>query len=322
MYSTEHYREAFLEFLNAEINVKEPRNLYEPIQYILQIGGKRLRPILTLIAADLFSGDYHKALNAAAAVEVFHNFSLIHDDIMDKAPLRRGKATVHQKWNLNIGILSGDAMLVKAYQLLDSYPAEIFTPLTQLLSRTALQVCEGQQWDMDFETETEVPIDTYLQMIRYKTAVLVGAALQMGAIVVEASLNDQELLYKFGEKIGLAFQLQDDYLDAFGDYTFGKRIGGDIIENKKTILYLKALALANTQQHQALKQYYTTTEDSEAKIASVKALFESTGAAQSVRKEIEKITDEALELLSKLTITEEKRQYLRDFAVGLIGRKV
>ena len=322
MYSTEHYREAFLEFLNAEINVKEPRNLYEPIQYILQIGGKRLRPILTLIAADLFSGDYHKALNAAAAVEVFHNFSLIHDDIMDKAPLRRGKATVHQKWNLNIGILSGDAMLVKAYQLLDSYPAEIFTPLTQLLSRTALQVCEGQQWDMDFETETEVPIDTYLQMIRYKTAVLVGAALQMGAIVVGASGNDQELLYNFGEKIGLAFQLQDDYLDTFGDYTFGKRIGGDIIENKKTILYLKALALANTQQHQALKQYYTTTEDSEAKIVSVKALFESTGAAQSVRKEIEKITDEALELLSKLTITEEKRQYLRDFAVGLIGRKV
>lgn len=322
MYSTEHYREAFLEFLNAEINVKEPRNLYEPIQYILQIGGKRLRPILTLIAADLFSGDYHKALNAAAAVEVFHNFSLIHDDIMDKAPLRRGKATVHQKWNLNIGILSGDAMLVKAYQLLDSYPAEIFTPLTQLLSRTALQVCEGQQWDMDFETETEVPIDTYLQMIRYKTAVLVGAALQMGAIVVGASRNDQELLYNFGEKIGLAFQLQDDYLDTFGDYTFGKRIGGDIIENKKTILYLKALALANTQQHQALKQYYTTTEDSEAKIASVKALFESTGAAQSVRKEIEKITDEALELLSKLTITDEKRQYLRDFAVGLMGRKV
>ncbi|AVM49793.1 polyprenyl synthetase family protein [Capnocytophaga sp. oral taxon 878] len=322
MYSTEHYREAFLEFLNAEINVKEPRNLYEPIQYILQIGGKRLRPILTLIAADLFSGDYHKALNAAAAVEVFHNFSLIHDDIMDKAPLRRGKATVHQKWNLNIGILSGDAMLVKAYQLLDSYPAEIFTPLTQLLSRTALQVCEGQQWDMDFETETEVPIDTYLQMIRYKTAVLVGAALQMGAIVVGASRNDQELLYNFGEKIGLAFQLQDDYLDTFGDYTFGKRIGGDIIENKKTILYLKALALANTQQHQALKQYYTTTEDNEIKIASVKALFEATGAAQSVRKEIEKITDEALELLSKLTITEEKHQYLRDFAVGLMGRKV
>ena len=322
MYSTEHYREAFLEFLNAEINVKEPRNLYEPIQYILQIGGKRLRPILTLIAADLFSGDYHKALNAAAAVEVFHNFSLIHDDIMDKAPLRRGKATVHQKWNLNIGILSGDAMLVKAYQLLDSYPAEIFTPLTQLLSRTALQVCEGQQWDMDFETETEVPIDTYLQMIRYKTAVLVGAALQKGAIVVGASRNDQELLYNFGEKIGLAFQLQDDYLDTFGDYTFGKRIGGDIIENKKTILYLKALALANTQQHQALKQYYTTTEDNEIKIASVKALFEATGAAQSVRKEIEKITDEALELLSKLTITEEKHQYLRDFAVGLMGRKV
>lgn len=322
MYSTEHYREAFLAFLNAEIKVKEPRNLYEPIEYILQIGGKRLRPVLTLIAADLFGGDYRKALSAAAAVEVFHNFSLIHDDIMDKAPLRRGKATVHQKWNLNVGILSGDAMLVKAYQLLDSYPAEVFTPLTQLLSRTALQVCEGQQWDMDFETQAEVPIDNYLQMIRYKTAVLVGAALQMGAIVVGASLNDQKLLYCFGEKIGLAFQLQDDYLDAFGDETFGKRIGGDIIENKKTILYLKALALADTQQHQALKQHYTTTEDSEAKIAAVKVLFEATGAAQAVRQEIAHITDEALELLPKLTIGEEKRAYLKDFAIGLMGRKI
>ena len=175
---------------------------------------------------------------------------------------------------------------------------------------------------MDFETQAEVPIDNYLQMIRYKTAVLVGAALQMGAIVVGASLNDQKLLYHFGEKIGLAFQLQDDYLDVFGDETFGKRIGGDIIENKKTILYLKALALADTQQRQALKQHYTTTEDSEAKIAAVKVLFEATGAAQAVRQEIAHITDEALELLPKLTIGEEKRRYLEDFAIGLMGRKI
>ena len=177
MKTVEQYREAFLDHLNSKLFVKEPRNLYEPMRYILQLGGKRLRPILTLIATDLFDADYHKALNAAMAIEMFHNFSLVHDDIMDKASLRRGETTVHKKWNTNIAILSGDAMLVKAYQLLDDYPSEIFSLLTKILSRTALKVCEGQQWDMDFETQTEVSIPDYLQMIRYKTAVLIGASL-------------------------------------------------------------------------------------------------------------------------------------------------
>ena len=322
MKTVEQYREAFLDHLNSKLFVKEPRNLYEPMRYILQLGGKRLRPILTLIATDLFDADYHKALNAAMAIEIFHNFSLVHDDIMDKASLRRGETTVHKKWNTNIAILSGDAMLVKAYQLLDDYPTEVFSLLTKILSRTALQVCEGQQWDMDFEIQTEVSIPDYLQMIRYKTAVLIGAALQMGVIIANASPENQMPIYIFGEELGLAFQLQDDYLDAFGDESFGKRIGGDIIENKKTILYLTALKLADEQQRKTLLQHYATTEDSQQKINEVKALFEATGATTAVRQEIESTTRRALSALTKLTISDEKRHYLKEFALKLMNRKV
>ena len=322
MKTVEQYREAFLDHLNSKLFVKEPRNLYEPMRYILQLGGKRLRPILTLIATDLFDADYHKALNAAMAIEMFHNFSLVHDDIMDKASLRRGETTVHKKWNTNIAILSGDAMLVKAYQLLDDYPSDVFSLLTKILSHTALKVCEGQQWDMDFETQTEVSIPDYLQMIRYKTAVLIGAALQMGVIIANASPENQMPIYTFGEELGLAFQLQDDYLDAFGDKSFGKRIGGDIIENKKTILYLTALKLADEQQRKTLLQHYATTEDSQQKINAVKALFEATGATTAVRQEIEYTTRRALSALTELTISDEKRHYLKEFALKLMNRKV
>lgn len=322
MKTVEQYREAFLDHLNSKLFVKEPRNLYEPMRYILQLGGKRLRPILTLIATDLFDADYHKALNAAMAIEMFHNFSLVHDDIMDKASLRRGETTVHKKWNTNIAILSGDAMLVKSYQLLDDYPSDVFSLLTKILSGTALKVCEGQQWDMDFETQTEVSIPDYLQMIRYKTAVLIGAALQMGVIIANASPENQMPIYTFGEELGLAFQLQDDYLDAFGDKSFGKRIGGDIIENKKTILYLTALKLADEQQRKTLLQHYATTEDSQQKINAVKALFEATGATTAVRQEIEYTTRRALSALTELTISDEKRHYLKEFALKLMNRKV
>ena len=322
MKTVEQYREAFLDHLNSKLFVKEPRNLYEPMCYILQLGGKRLRPILTLIATDLFDADYHKALNAAMAIEMFHNFSLVHDDIMDKASLRRGETTVHKKWNTNIAILSGDAMLVKSYQLLDDYPSDVFSLLTKILSGTALKVCEGQQWDMDFETQTEVSIPDYLQMIRYKTAVLIGASLQMGVIIANASPENQMPIYTFGEELGLAFQLQDDYLDAFGDKSFGKRIGGDIIENKKTILYLTALKLADEQQRKTLLQHYATTEDSQQKINAVKALFEATGATTAVRQEIEHTTRRALSALTELTISDEKRHYLKEFALKLMNRKV
>ena len=322
MNSINHYREEFLAHLKTSVAVKEPRNLYEPIDYILQLGGKRLRPVLTLIAADLFGGDYRKALPAAAAVEVFHNFSLVHDDIMDNASLRRGKATVHQKWNSNIAILSGDAMLICAYRLLENYPPDTFAALAKLFSKTALEVCEGQQWDMDFETQAQVSIPQYLQMIRYKTAVLVGAALQMGAIIAGASIENQRLIYDFGVTIGLAFQLQDDYLDTFGDEDFGKKIGGDILENKKTILYLKALALADEAQRNTLIAQYTTSEENDEKIAIVTQLFRQTGAAEAVRDEITRTTDEALNLLEHITISDENRAYLKQFALELMNRKV
>jgi geranylgeranyl diphosphate synthase type II len=206
------------------------------------------------MAADIFSKDYQKALPAALAVEVFHNFTLVHDDIMDDAPLRRGKATVHEKWDLNTGILSGDAMLILAYKYFEDYEPIVFQKLAKLFSKTALEVCDGQQLDVDFETRDDVTIDAYMNMIRLKTSVLVAAALKMGAIVSETSEENANLIYDFGLNLGLAFQLQDDYLDAFGDpETFGKQIGGDIIENKKTYLYLKALELSDEETSKKIK---------------------------------------------------------------------
>ena len=236
------YTEAFNDYLHSKIFLKDPVNLYEPILYILKLGGKRLRPVLTLMTAEIFDTSYEKALDAALAVEVFHNFSLVHDDIMDDAPLRRGQETVHEKWDINTGILSGDAMLINAYQLFENYDGNTFKDLAKLFSKTAIEVCEGQQYDVDFETRDDVTIPEYLKMIQFKTAVLLGASLEMGAIVANASQSCRDAIYNFGRDLGIAFQLQDDYLDAFGDpLTFGKQVGGDIIENKKTFLYLTAL---------------------------------------------------------------------------------
>src|SRR5690606_29335330 len=213
------------------------------------LGGKRLRPVLTLMTADLFGGRHQDAMNAAMAIEIFHNFSLVHDDIMDDAPLRRGKQTVHEKWDLNTGILSGDAMLIVAYQFFEHYPAETFQELAKLFSKTAIEVCEGQQYDVDFEVREDVQVDQYLKMITFKTAVLVGAAMKMGAIVAKANTEDANAIYDFGLNLGIAFQLMDDYLDCFGDPdTFGKQLGGDIIENKKTFLYLKTLEALPSEQ--------------------------------------------------------------------------
>ena len=232
MHTISQYQEVIINhFDQLKIN-KEPRNLYEPIEYILSLGGKRMRPVLTLMTSEIFNASYEKAIDAATAVEVFHNFSLIHDDIMDDAPLRRGNKTVHEKWDLNTGILSGDAMLILAYQFFESYEPNVFQKLAKLFSKTALEVCEGQQYDVDFEVREDVTIPEYLKMIEYKTAVLVGAAMKMGAIVAETSEENANLIYDFGLNLGIAFQLQDDYLDAFGDpETFGKQVGGDIIEN-------------------------------------------------------------------------------------------
>ena len=242
MLTVNQYREVFVQYLKKFPINREPSNLYDPVSYILTLKGKRLRPILTLMATDIFSNSYKPGLDAALAVEVFHNFSLVHDDIMDSAELRRGNKTVHKKWNVSTGILSGDVMLIQAYQLFENYEGEVFVDLAKLFSKTAIEVCEGQQYDVDFETRDNVKTSDYLKMITYKTAVLLGASMKMGAIIARASKEDQDKIYDFGKYLGIAFQLQDDYLDAFGDeIKFGKKIGGDILENKKTYLYLKAI---------------------------------------------------------------------------------
>ncbi|CAM3402403.1 polyprenyl synthetase family protein [Zobellia roscoffensis] len=324
MHSIEFYRSEFISFLEQKAIKKEPENLYAPITYILGLGGKRLRPVLTLLSAEIFETDYKKALDAALAVETFHNFSLVHDDIMDDAPLRRGQSTVHEKWDINTGILSGDAMLITAYQLFENYDGETFKNLAKLFSKTALEVCEGQQYDIDFEERDDVTLPEYLKMIEYKTAVLVAAALQMGAIIANASEKEQTEIYNFGLNLGIAFQLQDDYLDAFGDpKTFGKQVGGDIIENKKTYLYLNALELGSSVQNKELLDMYSIQpKDPSAKIEIIKEIFVESGSAKHTQKAIEDYTQRAFELLKTLNISEDKKKILHDFGEGLMRRRV
>lgn len=324
MHAVSQYQEFLAEYLESKLEVKEPRNLYEPISYILGLGGKRIRPVLTLMSAEIFGASYKKALSAALAVEVFHNFSLVHDDIMDDAPLRRGSVTVHEKWDTNTAILSGDAMLILAYQHFEYYKPVIFRKLAKLFSKTALQVCEGQQMDVDFEVRQDVTISEYMKMIEYKTAVLVAAAMKMGAIIAETPKKNGNLIYDFGLNLGLAFQLQDDYLDAFGDpKTFGKQVGGDIIENKKTYLYLKAIEFAGESDKQKLTDLFSSQlEDNSAKITDAKEIFINSGAATATQKAIEEYTFKAFETLEKMSIGDEKKQILRSFGEHLMGRKV
>lgn len=324
MQNISFYHSVFLAHLEQQVPSKQPASLYDPIHYILQLGGKRLRPILTLMTADAFSNDYKKALNAALSIEIFHNFSLVHDDIMDGAPLRRGEATVHEKWDVNTAILSGDAMLIMAYQLFEGYEVTIFQALAKLFSKTALKVCEGQQYDMDFETRDDVSVEEYLKMIEYKTAVLVGAAMKMGAIVAQASKNDQEHIYEFGRLLGIAFQLQDDYLDAFGNpETFGKQVGGDIIENKKTYLYIKAIEFSDDDDKLQLEHLFSINPtDVKDKIDTVKQIFISSGSADATRQEIENYTQKAFDVLDELSIPESKKKVLRDFGHDLMDRRV
>jgi geranylgeranyl diphosphate synthase type II len=319
-----HYQQEFLKYLEAKNWVKEPKNLYEPIDYILKLGGKRMRPILTLMAADIFSDNFKKAMPAALAVEVFHNFTLVHDDIMDDAPLRRGKATVHEKWNVSTGILSGDAMLILAYQYFENYEPIVFQKLAKLFSKTALEVCDGQQLDVDFETRNDVTISEYIHMIRLKTSVLVAAALKMGAIVAETNEENTNLIYEFGLNLGIAFQLQDDYLDTFGNpETFGKQIGGDIIENKKTYLFLKAIQNADANDTKKLEFYYNQkVEDNTLKIKEVKAIFEKNDIPNLIKEQIELYTEKAFKTLPALNISTSNKEKLKLFGIGLMQRAV
>ena len=324
MQSISYYQEIISSHFETLSLQKEPKNLYEPIEYILSLGGKRLRTVLTLLSSEIFDVECKKALDAATAVEVFHNFSLIHDDIMDDAPLRRGNETVHEKWNINTGILSGDAMLILAYQFFENYEPKTFRELAKLFSKTALEVCEGQQYDVDFETRDDVSIPEYLKMIEYKTAVLVGAAMKMGAIVAETSEENKNLIYDFGLNLGIAFQLQDDYLDAFGNpETFGKQVGGDIIENKKTYLYLKAIEFAKPEvKEQLLHLFSIQPNDNTDKIASVKEIFNQTGASEATQKAIQDYTFKAFETLEEMQISTDKKTVLKAFGEKLMNRNV
>ena len=324
MEGIENYAESLQNYLNGVVTIKEPKKLYEPIKYIVSLGGKRLRPILTLMTCDFFDKDFKEALPAALALELFHNFSLIHDDIMDEAPLRRGKETVHHKWDLNTGILSGDALLILAYQLFENYEPQKFSELAKLFSTTALQVCEGQQYDVDFETRNNVTILEYLKMIEYKTAVLLGAAMKMGAIVAETSEVCKINTYEFGRNLGIAFQLQDDYLDCFGNPdTFGKKVGGDIIINKKTFLYLKTLEKSNESDTEILKQLFSSfPKDPTKKVEQVKELYLKSGAAKESLQEIENYTQIANNIIEQLNISDKNKAVLKSFSDQLMNRKV
>ena len=324
MEGIENYAESLQNYLNGVVTIKEPKKLYEPIKYIVSLGGKRLRPVLTLMTCDFFDKDFKEALPAALALELFHNFSLIHDDSMDEAPLRRGKETVHHKWDLNTGILSGDALLILAYQLFENYEPQKFSELAKLFSTTALQVCEGQQYDVDFETRNDVTIPEYLKMIEYKTAVLLGAAMKMGAIVAETSEVCKINTYEFGRNLGIAFQLQDDYLDCFGNPdTFGKKVGGDIIINKKTFFYLKTIEKSNESDTEILKQLFSSfPKDPTEKIEQVKELYLKSGAAKESLQEIVNYTQNANNIIEQLNISDKNKAVLKSFSDQLMNRKV
>lgn len=299
----------------------QPARLYQPLGYTLQLGGKRMRPLLTLLGYSLFKNNTDKALNAAAAIELFHNFTLLHDDIMDKAPLRRGKPTVWKRWGNDVAILSGDAMLIKAYQLLAEYEPKTLKKILPIFNSTALKICEGQQLDMDYETSQTVSIDNYLEMIELKTAVLPGAALQIGAIIANAKDKDANLLYQFGKNIGIAFQLHDDILDVFADRKkFGKQQGGDIIANKKTFLLLKTFELADRKTKAELK-ILLKEKDAKKKVSGMKELYTRFGIKALTENEMRKFYKKALTSLTKINAPEKKKKILIAFAKKLMQRE-
>ena len=302
---------------------KEPIGLYEPINYILGLGGKRLRPALCLMSCEMFDGNLEDALNPAIGLEIFHNFTLLHDDIMDEAPIRRGKETVHKKWNSNVAILSGDTMMALAYEYIMKAPENHRSNIFSIFNKTAIEVCEGQQYDMDFEEEDNVSIDQYLEMIRLKTAVLLACSLKVGAIIANAPNEEARKIYQFGEQIGLAFQLKDDLLDVFSNVSkFGKQNGGDILTNKKTYLYLKAFELANDKTYESLWYFFNKEfKNSEEKISGVKAIYEELNIKELTEKEMEKYYASAIQLLDEINIKEDKKTGLRNFADQLMVRE-
>lgn len=298
---------------------QQPEELYKPIEYIMQLGGKRLRPVLTLMANDMFGGETRKALKAALAIEMFHNFTLVHDDIMDNADIRRGQPTVHVKWNQTIAILSGDLMMIKATDLLCETETNDLRNLISVFNKTAAEVCEGQQWDMNFETQSNVTEQDYLKMITLKTAVLLGCALKVGALIGGANTDDANHLYEFGKNIGIAFQLQDDILDSFGEGDkVGKKIGGDIAANKKTILLIEALNSAEGDDKDEL--YYWLGAKSNEKIEAVLNLYNKYNVRQKAEQLKEQHLQSAFEHLNQLSLPTENTLLLKQTAIDLMER--
>lgn len=322
MKSLNELSELILQSVNNLQFPEQPKGLYDPVRYMLSLGGKRMRPILTLMACDVFNGDVNAAIPPALGLEVFHNFTLLHDDIMDNAPLRRSKPTVHEKWNSNIAILAGDAMFVEACQLVMNAPAKSVKEVMQVFTKTALEVCEGQQYDMDFESMNQVTINQYIDMIRLKTAVLLGASLKIGALVAEASLSDANHLYDFGVNLGIAFQLQDDILDVYGDADhFGKQVGGDILANKKTFLLITALENANGSLMTDLLNWISSNDKSDNKVNAVKAIYDELNVRQLAEDKMQLLYQEALSHLEAIPVPSTSKQPLKDLADSLMNRK-
>ena len=319
-------QEQLLEYLAKEaksIGNTEPFNLYHPIEYTLNMGGKRLRPIMVLLTAELFGGCTDDIMNAALAVEIFHNFTLLHDDMMDGADMRRNKPSVHKKYNDNIAILSGDAMSIMAYHYLLKTKTSALPEIISLFTKTAIEVCEGQQYDMDFEDRLDVTVEEYLKMIRLKTAVLLACSFKIGALAAQAAKEDAEQIYNFGINLGIAFQLQDDLLDVYADQNkFGKKIGGDIVANKKTFLLIKALELATKEQKEELTSWLYRTEFTEGeKIASVKAVYELTGVKKISEEIIQNYYDKALHSLQAIRMPESRKSDLLRLAKSIMNRE-
>ncbi|MDR2816510.1 MAG: polyprenyl synthetase family protein [Proteiniphilum sp.] len=301
----------------------QPQTLFIPAKYMLSLGGKRLRPLLTLMAADLFGKNADKALDAALAVEIFHNFSLVHDDLMDNADLRRGYPTVHKKWSDSSAILSGDALVIEAYKYIAKAPVNVLPDILELFSTTAMAICKGQQYDMDFEQRLDVTEEEYIEMIRLKTAALIGCALKIGAVIAGAPAGDADSLYEFGVNIGLAFQLKDDLLDVYGDpETFGKKIGGDILCNKKTFLLIRSLKNTNSTQRKELDKWLTITEyDPDAKIKFVKNIYDELNLKFVVEKLIEKYYLASLDCLSSINVPDNRKRDLIALSENLMYRE-
>lgn len=322
----EHFKaiqEEIENYINKLDLDKEPKGLYEPVDYCMRNGGKRMRPVMTLLACEMFGRDRKLALPAAVGLELFHNFTLLHDDIMDDAPLRRNRPTVHEKWDVNTGILSGDLMYALAYKHVSMVPDHTLRKVIDLFNKTVIEVCEGQQYDMDFEKRQDVSAEEYLHMIRLKTAVLPAACLRTGAIIAGASDKEQQMIYDFGENIGLAFQLRDDWLDVFGDASLvGKQTGGDIIANKKTWLYIQAMEMGNERQRHTLTEAFNNMiSDNNEKVGVVKDIYDRLGISDMAQENMRTYYARAFDHLEDIIVPEARKVNLKELARGLFDRK-